>query len=140
LKKLRHSDQEKLRTLFGLIVKGLFMFHWGVPLNEKWGADVAVIRPERERTVFGTLLEKIGPAREVVQGNLGRGTFAYAGVRSASARWFSLWQFTVFGELQFGNSDAPNRAFTKLSAATRPDMSRKPFTAEETGVTTVLAA
>lgn len=133
-------DQEKICALFALIVKGLFMFHWGLALNEKWWADVAIIKSEGERTVFGTLLEKIGPAQEVVQSNLGRGTFAYAGVRSATARWFSLWQLTVFGELRFGNADARNRAFTKLSVVTRPDMSRKPFTAEEMGVTTVMAA
>jgi hypothetical protein len=133
-------DQEKICALFALIVKGLFMFHWGLALNEKWLADVTIIKPEGEKTVFGTLLEKIGPAQEVVQSNLGRGTFAYAGVRSATARWFSLWQFTIFRELQFSNATVPNRAFTKLSVVTRPDMSRAPFTAEEAGVSTAAAA
>ena len=133
-------DQEKICALFALIVKGLFMLHWDLALNEKWWADVTIIKPEAERTVFGTLLGKIGPAQEVVQRNFGRGTFAYAGVRSATARWFSVWQFTLFGELRFSNANVPNRAFTKLSVVTRPDMSRVPFTADESGVSTPAAA
>ena len=116
------------------------MFHWQTPLNRKWWPDVAIIKPEAERAVFSELLAKIGPAQEVVEGNLGRGTFAYAGVRSATARWFSLWQFTVFGGLRFANADTPNRAFTKLTAVTRPDMSQTPFSAEEIGAWTAATA
>ena len=116
------------------------MSHWDALLNEKWVPDVTIIKPEGERTVFSTLLEKMGPTPQVVQGNLGRGTFVYEGSRSATLRWFSLWQFTLFGGLQFANSDTPNRSFTKLSAVTRPDMSRAPFTSEETGLSNAVAA
>jgi hypothetical protein len=133
-------DQEQIRDLFAFIVKGLFMFHWGVPLNEKWMPDVAIIRPHVEGLVWSKIIGTMGPNLEVVRGNLGRGTFVYAGTRSLTLRWYSLWQFTVFGGLQFGNADTPNQAFTKLSAVTRPDMSRGPFSDEEVGLSNPAAA
>jgi hypothetical protein len=123
-------DAEKIQELFALVVRGLFMFHWQMPLHSKWYADVAIIRPEAEHYSLGTILYKMGQ-RVTIKGDLGRGTFVYWSTRSASPRWWSLWQFTLFGGLQFGNPDAPNRSFTKLSAVTRPDMSLAPFTNEE---------
>jgi hypothetical protein len=126
-------DAEKIQKLFALVVRGLFMFHWRTPLHSKWYTDVAIIRPEAEHYSFGTIFNKMGQ-RVGVKDNLGRGTFVYWGTRSASLRWFSLWQFTLFGGLHFGNSDTPNRSFTKLSAVTRPNMSLAPFTSEEAGL------
>lgn len=126
-------DPEKIQELFALVVRGLFMFHWGMPLHSKWYADVAIIRPEAEHYSFGTILNNMGQ-RVTVEGDLGRGTFVYWGTRSASRRWWSPWQFTLFGGLQFGNSDAPDQSFSKLSAVTRPDMSLAPFTSEEAGL------
>ncbi|HUC70941.1 MAG TPA: hypothetical protein VMS01_07115, partial [Stellaceae bacterium] len=45
-------DTAKVEELFSLVVRGLFMFHWGVPLHSKWYADVTIIRPEAERLQF----------------------------------------------------------------------------------------
>jgi hypothetical protein len=132
-------DQEKLSALFGLITKGLFMFYWGIPLHQKWFPDVTIISPERENIVFRTLISHMGQNLEAVRGNLGRGTLVYEGVRGLTRKWYSLWQFTVFGKLQFGNARIPDRAFTRLSVVTRPDMSKAPFTDEETGVSIAAA-
>ncbi len=133
-------DQDRIRSLFAFIVKGLFMFHWGVPLNEKWMPDVTIIIPRAEGLVFSEIIGKMGPNLEIVRGDLGQGTFVYTGTRSLTLKWFSLWQFTVFGGLQFGNPDMPNQAFTKLSAVTRPDMARAPFSNEEIGLSNAAAA
>jgi hypothetical protein len=77
------SYEEKPRALFGLVVRDcLFIFHWGEPLNEKWIPDVAVIKPEGGNTVFTVIIGQMGrPTREVVEGNLGNGTFIYRGIR-----------------------------------------------------------
>ena len=127
-------EQEKICTLFGLITKGLFMFHWGIPLHQKWFPDVTIIAPEHENTVFSSLTSHMGQHLEAVRGDLGQGTLVYEGIRGPTRKWYSLWQFTVFGKLQFGNARRPDRAFTRLSVVTRPDMSKAPFTDEETGV------
>jgi hypothetical protein len=47
-----------------------------------------------------------------------------------------LWQFTIFGGLQFGNENTAGASYTRISAVTRPDMSSAPFTDEEIGVLT----
>ena len=90
--------------------------------------------------MFSKLIGAMGPTLEFVRGNLGRGTFVYEGVRGVNSKWFSLWQFTVFGGLQFGSADTPDQASTKLSAVTRPDMSRGPFSDEEVGLSNAAAA
>ena len=133
-------DQDQIRALFAFIVKGLFAFHWGEPLNEKWTPEVAIIIPHAEGLVFSEIIGKMGKNLEVARGNLGRETFVYTGTRSLTLKWFSLWQFTVFGGLQFGNAAAPNQAFTKLSAVTRPDMSRAPFSNDKVGLSNAAAA
>jgi hypothetical protein len=125
-------DPDKIGALFGMIVKGLFYFHWKDSLNEKWMPDVTIIRPHAEHLSFSAILNKMGSNIETVDGDLGRGTFLYWGARG-TPKWFSLWQFTLFGGLQFANSESSNQGFTKLSAVTRPDMTRQPFTAEEAG-------
>jgi hypothetical protein len=126
-------DPKKIQELFAFVVRGLFMHHWSKPLNSKWYPDINIIKPEIEQHSFQTILNTMG-SRVGVEGDLGCGTFIYWSTRSVSLRWFSLWQFTLFGGLQFENSDAPNRSFTRLSAVTRPDMSLAPFSNEEVGL------
>lgn len=133
-------DEQKINGLFGFIVKGLFKHHWGTPLNGKWVPDVTVIEPEHESHVFFNITRIMGPTLDIVQGDFGRGTFGYWGARGSAVRWFSGRQFVVFGGLQFSNAHSPTRAFAKLSAVTRPDMSRVPFTDEEAGASVPAAA
>lgn len=125
-------DSEKIQELFAFVVRGLFTYHWDIPLHPKWYPDVAIIRTEAEHEVFSTILTKMGQ-RVSVTGNLGRGTLIYWGTRSLSPFWWSLWQFTLFEGLRFGNSNLGSVNFTRLSAVTRPDMTLGPFTQEEAG-------
>jgi hypothetical protein len=118
-------DQDKIRELVGFIVRGLFRFHYGEPLNSKWIADATIIRPEGEEVVFKTISEQFGPFGERVSANLGRGTFIYQGYRSHRLKWISVWRCTFFDGLQFGNGEVPDQAFATLSVITRPDMTQE---------------
>jgi hypothetical protein len=110
-------DQEKIRALFSLIVRGLFMFHWGEALDARWQPNVAIITDED--AVFPGIFALLGPRFEAVSRNLGRGTFVYEGHRSVTYKWNSLWQFTWYGGIQFASdADTAKRAFTKISALT----------------------
>jgi hypothetical protein len=110
-------DEEKIRKLFSLIVRGLFMFHWGEALDFEWQPNVAIITDED--AVFPRIFALLGPRFEAVSRNLGRGTFLYEGHRSVAHRWNSVWQFTWYGGLQFASdADTKKRAFTRLSALT----------------------
>lgn len=122
-----------LKKLFVFITRGLYAYHWGMPLHPKWYPDVAIIKPEAESESFRAIFNKMGRRRSV-KGNLGRETFVYWGTKSLSLCWWSLWQFTLFGGLRFGSSHLPGDSFTKLSAVTRPDISLGPFTREEAGL------
>jgi hypothetical protein len=126
-------EQQKITSLFEYIVRGLFVYHWHEVLNMKWFPHVAVIKPDAEALVFTRVIQKMGTPLHTLQGNLGRSTLTYWGIRGSTSRWFSAWQFTLFGGLQFGNAALPGDSFTRLSAVTRPDMSQVPFTDEEAG-------
>jgi hypothetical protein len=117
-------DKNKITKLFSLVVRGLFMYHWQIALHPDWYADVAIIKPDAEH-LFAAHLYAMRP-RYTVEGNLGRGTFVYEGVRVMPHGWASFWQFNLFGGLRFGSSDSPDRAFTTLSALTRPTVPNLP--------------
>jgi hypothetical protein len=126
-------DEEKIRGLFSLIVRGLFMFHWGEALDLRWQPDVAIIT--NEGAVFPKIFALLGPRFESVGRNLGRGTLVYEGHRSLAHKWNSVWQFAWYGGMQFASdADVMRRPFTRISALTvREDakaMARKMAAAE----------
>jgi hypothetical protein len=113
-----HPDT--IQKLVGSIVRGLFMFHWKDALDSDWYADATLFHPDFERRVIGPLMSYIGRPAAIAEGNLGRGTFVYRGVRSSLIPQVSLWQLTIFGGLQFGNAASfPDARFTKFSVVTR---------------------
>jgi len=117
-------DTNKIYELFSLVVRGLFMHHWGKALDPAWQVDLQMFDPRGEREVIDNVSPKI--IRQVAQtakGNIGRGTFVYEAVQSAHLIQVSLWEFTIFGGLEFG-ADTKNR-FLRLSrfyAVTRPEI------------------
>jgi len=114
-------DMAKVTALFGMVMTGLFSFHFQEVLDPDWHVDVAMIDPDHEDKAIGPLMRYFQPPSALVEGNLGRGTFVYRGLRSRQPPGFSLWQFTLFGRMQFGGAPQHlGRAFSKLSAITRP--------------------
>jgi hypothetical protein len=63
-------DQKKIRGLFSLIVRGLFMSHWREALDLRWQPNVAIIT--NEDAVFPKIFALLGPRFEAVSRNLGR--------------------------------------------------------------------
>lgn len=95
-------ETEKIQRLFSYVVRGLFMFHWKEALDPDWCADVTFIHPKFEAHVISRLAPYIGKPRAMANRDLGRGTVVYEGAQSEHLPQFSLWQFTLFGEMQFG--------------------------------------
>jgi len=113
-------DPKKISRLIGLIVRGLYTFHWKDALDLEWHADPTLFHPEYERRVIAPLLPYIGRPAGIAEGNLGRGTFVYRGMRSSRIPQISLWQLTMFGGLQFASeTQFPNERFVKFSVITR---------------------
>ena len=113
-------DPEKITKLIGLIVRGLFTFHWKDALDLDWYADATLFHLEHERRAIAPLLPYIEPFAGIAEGDLGRGTFVYRGMRSSRIPQISLWQLTMFGGLQFASEKQfPNERFVKFSVITR---------------------
>ena len=111
----------KVNALFAMVMTGLFSFHFHEVLDPDWYADVSMIDPDHEDKAIGPLMRYFQPPCTLVEGNLGRGTFVYRGLRSRESPAFSLWQFTLFGAMQFGGvPQHPGRPFSEFSAVTRP--------------------
>ena len=113
-------DAQKVTDLFALIVRGLFNYHWQDILTADWVADIKLIHPAHETYVIGPLMPYFAQPAAIAENDLGRGTFVYRGLRSKHIPQISLWQFTLFGGLQFGaDAKFPEGRFTKFTAITR---------------------
>ncbi|MBV8567849.1 MAG: hypothetical protein JO273_20565 [Methylobacteriaceae bacterium] len=114
-------EMDKIQRLISLIVTGLFAFHWKEALDPDWLGDAAIFHPEFEDRVLRPLKPCFERPAAVAEGNLGRSTFVYRGLRSAPLQQLSLWQLTLLGGLQFGgDSRFPQGRFTTFSVVTRP--------------------
>jgi hypothetical protein len=114
-------DMAKVSALFAMVMSGLYSFHFREVLDPDWHVDVAMIDPNHEDKVISAMMRYFQPPSALIEGDLGRGTFVYRGLRSREAPALSLWQFTLFGRMQFGGvPQYPGRPFSKLSAVTRP--------------------
>ena len=66
------------------------MYHWKDTLDEDWIADPAIFHPDFEDRAVGPLMPYFAEPAAVAQGNLGRGTFVYRGLRSRHILQISL--------------------------------------------------
>lgn len=115
-------DTAKVYRLFSMVIRGLFMHHWNVALDPEWYVDVQMFDPRGERQVIQDVINKIvGPVSQTEKGNFGRGTFVYEAMRSAAVAELSLWQFSIFGGLQFGGDNSRLR-LSRFYAVTRPNV------------------
>lgn len=113
-------DAQKVLDLISLIVRGLFTYHWNDTLDADWKADPAIFHPDFEERVIGPLKPYFAEPAAIAEGDLGRGTFVYKGLRSSHIPQISLWQLTLFGGLQFGgDAKFPDGRFAKFSIVTR---------------------
>lgn len=122
-----------VEALLGMMVRGLYLTDFGFALGTKWLVEVAMMPPEREHALLFALQSRMGSNVELARGDIGRGTFRYEAVRSRRARFFSMWQLSLFGGITLSHSGNAG-VFRKLIAVTRPDMAQQPFTEEEYGI------
>lgn len=114
-------DSQRLHNLLSMIIRGLFMHHWSAALPPDWYADVQMFDPQHENDVISQMLNKvIVTPRQPINGNIGDKTFVYKGVRNAIIPDISLWQFTMFNEMEFlGETFGRPQRLTRFYAVTR---------------------
>jgi len=114
-------ETSKITELMSYIVTGLFFYHWGEILDPLWYADVAIIDPHHYEESVMPLLKYLQTPEDIIVRDLGRGTFRYRAIQSSIIKDFSLWEFQMFGGLEFaGDPRFPERSFTNIHAVTRP--------------------
>lgn len=112
-------EMDKIFKLVAFIVRGFYTFHWRAALDQDWFADPFIFHPDHENHAINSVMPYMDRST-VVQGNLGRATFVYRGIRSSHIPQLSVWQLTLLGGLQFGGDTRfPDGRFPKFSIVTR---------------------
>jgi len=96
-------DSYKLDKLFCFIVKGLIWHHWKILVTSNIFVRAGCIMKMAEQ-FFQNFFS--GISNQQVNGELGEGTIRYKGIQSVECPYLSLWRFSVYGGLKFG--DDPN--------------------------------
>ena len=112
-------DHADVDALVGMIVRGLFYYEFGFALRSHWDVRVANLLPSAEAKLITASINALGPDPAGVQRSIGGGAVTYTAWHSRWARYFSVWQLTLFGGLKVGgDEDAPGAAFDRWSAIT----------------------
>jgi hypothetical protein len=105
-------DSCKLDKLFCLIVKGLIWHHWKVLLTSNIFVRAGSIMKAAEQ-LFQNFFNGISSQR--VNNDLGKGTIRYEGIQSVECPYLSLWKFSFYGGLKFGDDPkAPSETPTLI--------------------------
>jgi hypothetical protein len=90
-------DAQKINQLMQLIVRGLYMHHFGLALSPDFYPDASMFHPDHEAALLASVSDYFPPEVERVAGNLGRGAFIYSAARSPENANFSVWQLAWHG-------------------------------------------
>ena len=111
---------DAIKHLMELILRGLFFHEFGEPLAAGWYPEVSMLQPESEAQ-FWSSLRKFFPANSTsMKTDLGRGTFVYSGLRSASHPPLTVWQFAWHGGITLYGDNAPPNGASRWWGVTRP--------------------
>lgn len=111
--------ENSVEPLFKYVAKGLVWHHWGAILTPQDCAAAIVVRSDG-LGFLGYLLTKLRP-RDRVVGNLGNGALLYQGIQATDCPQLTMWVFSIYGGLCFGESSHdPNGKHSIIFAITGP--------------------
>jgi hypothetical protein len=113
-------DAQKLDELMGLIVRGLYHFHFGRPLDRNFWPDVAMQHPDHEGAIWASLAPAFPAGCTEIKSNLGRGSFEYSVHKSPKNEAFTVWQMRWHGGIPMHGDNTPPQGVSKWWAITRP--------------------
>lgn len=98
-------DPEKVQQLLQLIVRGLYLHHYGKPLPREMKPDVTMIRPDAEAVTWSSVSHFFPPEVPRINCDLGRGTFIYSCVQSPAHEGFTAWTIGLHGKIPLHGQD-----------------------------------
>jgi hypothetical protein len=106
-------DHRPLIGLFSMIAKALAFQHFGVRIGSDFASTAAVFM-DQANPAFQQMLAM----GNRVGGDLGQGTFRYVGCQPGKYPEQTLWQFEIYGGIDFAGSNMPGGRASLTMAAT----------------------
>jgi hypothetical protein len=111
-------DGEKLLELFKWIARGLIWYHWRVRVTDEEHDVTAMTLTEAGEPIFDRHLRHPSPRR--VERDIASGTFWYEGVQAYDAPEATMWRFSLYGGIWFGNPEFPAEVASRIGVMTGP--------------------
>ncbi len=108
---------EQLINLFKWITRGLVWFHWRVRLTHDHELTVLTLTKAGEEIFDRQFALK---AANLAQQDLKNGTFYYEGAQAGDDPAVTIWRFSIFGGVQFGDPDVPGEVASRIGVMTGP--------------------
>ena len=108
---------EQLINLFKWITRGLVWFHWRVRLTHDHELTVLTLTKAGEE-IFDRQFALNAANR--AQQDLKNGTFWYEGAQAGDDPAVTIWRFSIFGGVQFGDPDVPGEVASRIGVMTGP--------------------
>jgi hypothetical protein len=113
-------DSEKILSLMRFIVKGLYFFHFGRPLDKKFCSDVSMFQPDHEPALWASVANYFPPGSARVNADLGHGSFIYEGAQSIAHPDLTVWRMAWHGGVRLHGAGSPPQGVSIFWAFTRP--------------------
>lgn len=126
-------DPEKILSLTGLIMKGLFCFHFGRTLGKQFRSDVSMFHPDHEPAVWASVASYFPSGSVRVNADLGHGSFVYEGMQSPANPDFTVWRMAWHGGIRLHGDGSPPQGISVFWGITRPTV--EAVAAEQTQLT-----
>jgi len=111
-------DGAQTEELFAFIARGMAWHHWKLQLQAGHGAKATAINVRANASIEQLIFRQMNVAKRVPE-DLGEGTFTYEGIQSASDPTLTVWKFSVYGGVGFG--DVKEVLSTQFIAVTARD-------------------
>jgi hypothetical protein len=110
-------DAERLLDLFKWITKGLVWFHWHVRLTDEHDVTAVTLTAAGE-PIFEQYLGH--PSSRRVERDIADGTFRYEGVQAYDVPEATMWRFSMYGGIWFGDPKVPGEVASRIGVMTGP--------------------
>jgi hypothetical protein len=110
-------DAGRVLKLYEWIARGLLWFHWQVRLTDEHDITVLALGVAGEER-FDRLFALRAAAR--VSENLKNGAFQYEGAQAGDDPSVTIWRFSMYGGIRFGDPDFPGEVATRIGVMTGP--------------------
>lgn len=110
-------DGEALTTLFEMIVRGLYVYHWGALLSSEYVGTARAFAPNNAVPLTKFLSAGTG---DYISNDVGAGAFVYEGRRARDNPDVSAWRFRAMGGMaMMSDQTVPGERLTDMIVTTQ---------------------